>query len=104
MDCHDLETRLKEFNQEHLLRFYNTLDDDQQIKLSNELKSVDFKKIARLYSIAKEDLEKPQVRPFSASISIGVVIMCWWFCYTFLFLRNSKRSLHQDYSHGKKHY
>lgn len=61
MDCHDLETRLKEFDQEHLLRFYNQLDDDQQIKLSNELKNVDLKKMARLYSTAKEELQKPQV-------------------------------------------
>jgi len=62
MACHDLETRLKEFDQEHLMRFYNTLDDDQQIKLSNELNNVDFKKIARLYTKAKEDLNKPAVK------------------------------------------
>ena len=68
MACHDLETRLKEFDQEHLMRFYNTLDDDQQIKLSNELKNVDFKKIARLYTKAKEDLNKPAVSCLNFSL------------------------------------
>ena len=61
MDCVDLETRLKEFDQEHLMRFYNTLDDDQQIKLTNELKNVDFKLVSKLYSRAKVDLEKTDV-------------------------------------------
>ena len=61
MDCVDLESRLKEFDQEHLMRFYNTLDDDQQIKLTNELKSVDFKLITKLYGKAKVDLEKTDV-------------------------------------------
>lgn len=60
MDLHDLETRLKAFEQDHLLQFYNTLDKDQQLKFSNELKAVDFKLVSRLYTRAKEDLEKPQ--------------------------------------------
>jgi len=62
MDCVDLETRLKEFDQEHLMRFYNTLDDDQQIKLTNELKGVDYKLITKLYGRAKVDLEKTDVK------------------------------------------
>ena len=73
MACHDLETRLKEFDQEHLMRFYNTLDDDQQIKLSNELKNVDFKKIARLYTKVKEDLNKPAV----SCLNFSFLIFCF---------------------------
>jgi len=61
MDSHDLETQLKEFDQEHLMQFYHNLDDDQQLKFSNELKGVDFKQITRLYKTAKQELESPAV-------------------------------------------
>ena len=73
MDSHALETQLKEFDQEHLMQFYDKLDDDQQLKFTNELKGVDFKQITRLYTKAKQDLESPAVS-FPSSKLIDIII------------------------------
>ena len=40
---------LKEYNQEHLLYFYNELEEKDQKRLLNQIFSIDFKKILELY-------------------------------------------------------
>lgn len=46
---------LKEYNQEHLLNFYDELDDDEKKFLVNQILRIDFKQIFDLYEASKTD-------------------------------------------------
>lgn len=46
---------LKKYNQEHLLNFYNELDDEQKEFLLNQILRIDFKQIFDLYEASKID-------------------------------------------------
>lgn len=46
---------LKEYNQEHLLNFYDELDDEQKKFLVNQILRIDFKQIFDLYEASKTD-------------------------------------------------
>ena len=46
---------LKEYNQEHLLSFYDELDDEQKEFLVNQILRIDFKQILDLYEASKTD-------------------------------------------------
>ncbi|OWA52320.1 UDP-N-acetylhexosamine pyrophosphorylase [Hypsibius exemplaris] len=45
----ELSVRLKDFHQEHLLQFWETLSDDQQSHYAGILKGVDFKHVAHMF-------------------------------------------------------
>lgn len=45
----NIEVMLKKYNQEHILKFYNTLDEEQKIKFINQIHNTDFEKMNLLY-------------------------------------------------------
>jgi len=57
-----LEQKLKKYGQEHLLRFWDELDDEEQCKFAAELHAIDFEKVNNLCNIALEDLNNPQTK------------------------------------------
>lgn len=46
---------LKKYNQEHLLNFYDELDDDKKSYLINQICNINFDKILNLYEASKID-------------------------------------------------
>jgi len=46
---------LKKYNQEHLLRFYDELNDDEKEFLVNQICNIDFDQIFSLYEASKID-------------------------------------------------
>ena len=46
---------LKKYNQEHLLNFYDELDDEKKSHLINQICNIDFKQIFDLYEASKID-------------------------------------------------
>jgi len=57
-----LEKKLKKYGQEHLLRFWEELDDEEQSNFAAELLAIDFEKVNNLCNIALEDLNNPQTK------------------------------------------
>ena len=49
IDANEAIEKLKKYNQEHLLMFYDELDDSQKQKLLNQILSIDFNEILTLY-------------------------------------------------------
>lgn len=50
-----VESILKEFNQEHVIQFYDELDDNQKENLLNQILSIDFDEISTLYNESKQN-------------------------------------------------
>lgn len=46
---------LKKYHQEHLLNFYDELNNDEQEALINQICNIDFKQIFDLYEASKKD-------------------------------------------------
>ena len=46
---HDIMQTLKKYNQEHVLNFYDELTDSEKQMLINQIRSIDFEKMQRLY-------------------------------------------------------
>ncbi len=44
-------TKLKLYNQGHLLKFYNKLDSNQKLNLEKQIKSINFSFMNNLYKI-----------------------------------------------------
>ena len=60
----ELEGKLKEYGQEHLLQFWDKLTAEEQLKFQNELKMIDFAKMKRLYDTAVKEMNNDQVCVF----------------------------------------
>ncbi len=63
-----LSQRLAQVGQDHLLRFWNKLDENQRAKLHSQLNAIDFDLINRLYrgeekAVDWEDLARRAVPP-----------------------------------------
>lgn len=58
---------LKEYNQEHLLYFYDELSEEEKNMLINQILNIDFEKIINLYNNSKidEDLSNVEISPLS---------------------------------------
>ena len=61
---------LSKYNQEHLLMFYDELDDNQKEKLLNQILSIDFDEILTLYknSYIEEDLSDVNISPIDYTV------------------------------------
>merc|ERR1719427_663167 len=57
-----LEQELKKHGQEHLLRFWDDLNDEQQSTFAAELQRIDLEKVNRLCGIALDDLNNPATK------------------------------------------
>ena len=56
---------VKKYHQEHLLDFYDELDDDEKEQLCNQIINIDFEQIFNLYEISKinEDIPISAIDP-----------------------------------------
>ena len=54
----ETKRKLKKYNQEHLLNFYNSLDDKKKEELLKQINSIDFELIANLYNKTKNNSSK----------------------------------------------
>lgn len=66
----DLKTAkdiLKKYNQEHLLNFYDELNDDEKCLLIKQICNIDFDKIFSLYEASKTDeiIPTASIKPLS---------------------------------------
>ncbi len=53
IDYYNIQKKLKKYNQEHLLMFYNELSDFEKHKLLNQLNSINYEKVNSLYNNLK---------------------------------------------------
>ena len=66
---------LIKYNQEHLLMFYDELDDSQKEKLLKQILSIDFDEILGLYknSYIDDDLTDIKISPIDYTVKEGFV-------------------------------
>jgi UDP-N-acetylglucosamine/UDP-N-acetylgalactosamine diphosphorylase len=62
MSKSSLEEKLKRYGQEHLLRFWDELTEDEQQTFADELNNINFEKVQHLSSTALDDLNNPQTK------------------------------------------
>ena len=48
---------LKEYNQEHIIKFLDKLDESQKMNLVNQIETIDFQQIMELYNNAQKEIE-----------------------------------------------
>lgn len=60
-DIEEIKHKLKKYGQEHLLNFYDTLDEKKQERLLEQIEGIDFELINSLYSKTKEGNKKEEV-------------------------------------------
>ena len=48
---------LKEYNQEHIVKFLEKLDDEKQEELMKQIQRIDFHQITELYNNTKKEIE-----------------------------------------------
>lgn len=60
-DIEEIKHKLKKYGQEHLLNFYDTLDEKKQERLLEQIEGIDFDLINSLYSKTKEGNKKEEV-------------------------------------------
>ncbi len=53
-DVEEIRHKLKKYGQEHLLNFYDTLDEKKQQELLEQIEGIDFELINSLYSKTKD--------------------------------------------------
>lgn len=74
MDWEGLRAHLEEYGQEHLLQHLDRLDDPGKASLYADIKSVDFKKLSRLWKEARKSLTEngamkdDRLKPLDGSI------------------------------------
>lgn len=61
----DIEIMLKKYDQEHILKFYNDLNNEQKVKFINQIQNTSFKKMELLYknSMVDEKINLNQISP-----------------------------------------
>ena len=52
-----IKEKLNNYNQNHLLNFYETLEDEKKEKLLNQINEIDFEQINDLYEKTKQKIE-----------------------------------------------
>ena len=64
-DLQLLNEKLKKYNQEHLLTYYNELTSNEQEKLLNQINSIDFEQMKKLYELTqnKPNVEEGEIEP-----------------------------------------
>lgn len=56
----EIRHTLKKYNQEHLLNFYDNLDEQKQIKLIDQIENIDFELIKSLYDKTKDGIKNDE--------------------------------------------
>ena len=57
----EIETLLQKYSQEHVLKYWNELSEEEQEHFSAQLKTIDFEYVDQLYKAAMEDMNSTQV-------------------------------------------
>lgn len=67
INLENTEEKLKKYKQEHLLYFYDTLTEEKQQKLLNQISTIDFDEINNLYinSMINTDISKIDISPLN---------------------------------------
>lgn len=52
-----LKNKLKKYNQEHLLNFYEKLEEEEKQKILNQIENIDFEQVNNLYEKTQEKIE-----------------------------------------------
>ena len=60
-DIAQIKYKLKKYGQEHLLNFYDTLDENKKEELLKQINEIDFELINSLYSKTKESTKNENV-------------------------------------------
>ena len=61
MNTKKVEELLKTYGQEHLLQFWDDLDDEEKAAFNKELLSIDYERVKKLADTAMADLSTTQV-------------------------------------------
>ena len=54
-DISIIEAMLKKYNQEHILKYYNVLNEEQKEDLTNQIGKINIKEINEMYENSKKD-------------------------------------------------
>ena len=57
----ELETLLQKYNQEHVLKYWDDLNEKGQAKLATELEQIDYEHLNHIYKLAMEDISSAEV-------------------------------------------
>lgn len=61
-DIEDVKPKLKKYGQEHLLKFYDNLDENKKEKLLEQIENIDFELINSLYDSTKGNAKKDNAK------------------------------------------
>ena len=59
-DIQEIKSILKKYNQEHLIKHYETLDENHKKQLIQQIKNIDFSLIDNLYKNTKKEEKNNQ--------------------------------------------
>ena len=61
----EIEAMLKKYNQEHILKFYDDLEESEKTRFINQIQSVNFEKMNSLYknSLIDEEISLNEISP-----------------------------------------
>ena len=62
MDLESLKKRLTETGQEHLLRYWETLTDEEKKLLYNDLDSIDFESVNKYFKACEEQMKNASAK------------------------------------------
>lgn len=61
MNKEELESLLQKYNQQHVLQYWNELNEEQQANFTTELKQIDYEHLDHLYKLAMNDISSAKV-------------------------------------------
>lgn len=61
MNKEELESLLQKYNQQHVLQYWNELNEEQQANFATELKQIDYEHLDHLYKLAMSDISSAKV-------------------------------------------
>ena len=70
MNKEELGFLLQKYNQEHVLQYWNELNEEQQANFARELKQIDYEYLDHLYKLAMNDLSSAKVIFLQAALDV----------------------------------
>ena len=61
MNKEELESLLQKYNQQHVLQYWNELNEEQQANFTTELEQIDYEHLDHLYKLAMNDISSAKV-------------------------------------------
>lgn len=65
LDKKDIENKLKQYNQEHIIEIIEKMDSNEQQNIIKQILEIDFEKMAKLYKSTKikQEMEEDKITP-----------------------------------------